>query len=231
MVTTVKNTSRPDGLKLDILNYGLPDTGKTFNIGSLKRMGFNPLVIACDPGGMTTLSGAGVDFVEIDKTKTAFEMIGDIYKGRFDLRPYDMVCIDGASNFSYMCLKETGENANDRRLDYARGNIDFRRLIDDVRRLPVHVVVNAFENELKSANGQIKYGAGCEGNKFAIQFTGLMNTVLRSFQYLDEQTNTYKYAIQTKFDGLHIARERTARCNMYEPNIETVVSKILNINQ
>lgn len=230
MAVMVKNSGRPDSYKLDILNYGLPDTGKTFNIGRLKNMGFNPLVIACDPGGMTTLQEYNVDFVEIDKTKTAFELIGDIYRGSFNIRQYDMICIDGASNFSYMCLKETGENSKDRRLDYAMGNIDFRRLIDDVRRLPVHVFINAFETEIK-ANGSIQYGAGCEGAKFSIQFTGLMNTVIRSFRYLDNDTKMYKYALQTKHDGMHIARERSSRCNQYEHCIEDVVSKILNIQR
>lgn len=226
----MKNTSQQGAAKLDILNYGLPDTHKTLAIGKLKEFGMNPLVFACDPGGLTTLSGFGVDYYEIDKPKTAFEILGMIYTNRLDLRKYNLICIDGASNFSYMCLKATGEDSRDRRLDYANGNIDFRRFIDDVRRLPFHVYINAFEVELKNVNGnQIQMGAGCDGNKYAIQFTGLMNTVLRSFRFVDEK-NQSNVAIQTSHDGLHIARERTRSCNQYEPDIISVVKKILKIN-
>lgn len=226
----MKNTSQQQAAKLDILNYGLPDTHKTLAIGKLKSIGFNPLVFACDPGGLTTLNGMEIDFFEIDKPKTAFEILGMIYTNKFSLQKYNLVCIDGASNFSYMCLKATGEDSRDRRLDYANGNINFRRFIDDVRRLPLHVYINAFEVELKNANGnQLQYGAGCEGNKYAIQFTGLMNTVLRSFAYVDDKGAT-RTGIQTKYDGLHISRERTSSCDMYEPDIISVVKKILKFN-
>ena len=223
----MKNTSNQNAAKLDILNYGLPDTHKTLSIGKLKSLGMRPLVFACDPGGMITLSGMGVDFFEITKPKDAFQVLGDIYSNRLNLAPYDLICIDGASNFSYMCLKATGEDSKDRRLDYANSNIDFRRFIDDVRRLPKHIYINAFEVELKGGSGAgVQYGACCEGNKYAIQFTGLMNTVLRSFAYVDESGKP-AVAIQTKYDGLHLARERSFSCDQYEPDIISVVKKIL----
>ena len=229
MAYQMKMTNQQSGLKLDLLNYGLPDTHKTLSIAKLQALGFNPLVLACDPGGMTTLQGFNIPFIEVNSPGDAFGWLGDVYKGRFQLGQYDLVCVDGASNFSYMCLKATGENSNDRRLDYARGNIEFRRFIDDVRRLPAHIYVNAFEGEIKSHPEGARFGAMCEGNKFAIQFTGLFNTVFHSLSYVENGQS--KVAVQCKFDGTHLARERTASCNPYEPSIDVAVSKILKLTK
>lgn len=224
--------SRQEGGKLDLLMYGLPDTEKTLSIAKLQAIGFNPLVIACDPGGMATLQGFDIPYIEIDKPATAFQWLGDVFRGAFNISPYNLICVDGASNFSYMCLKATGENSNDRRLDYARGNIEFRRFIDDVRRLPVNIYINAFETELKESNGAKYFGPMAEGNKFAIQFAGLMNNVFRSFRYQDENKQ-WKTAVQCSADGIHMARVRSQPqnpCNQFEHSLDVAVKKILNIN-
>lgn len=229
MAYQLKTTGTQQGMKLDLLNYGLPDTHKTLSIAKLAGLGFSPIVIACDPGGMTTLQGINVPYVEVSSPGDFFHWLGDVYKGKFNLSPYDLICVDGLSNFAYMCLKATGENSNDRRLDYARGNIEFRRAVDDVRRLPLHVYCNAFEGEIKNHPEGARFGPICEGNKFSIQFAGLFNSVFRSFNYVENGLN--KVAVQCKFDGSHIARERTASCNPYEPSIDVAVSKILKLNQ
>ncbi len=224
----IQNTAQAGGTKLDILNYGLPDTGKTLAIARLQALGFRPLVLACDPGGLTTLNSFNVDFIEIPRIKVLGQWLADAYQGRFNVSQYDMICVDGASNLSYMCLKETGEDSKDRRLDYGLANITFRRCIDDIRRLPNHIYMNAFEGEIKNAPEGAKFGAIVEGNKFSIQFTGLFNCVFRSFRYMDNNGNS-DIAIQTQFDGTYLARERKRICNQYEPSIDVAVRKILNI--
>lgn len=224
----LQTTQQQGAIKLDMLNYGMPDTEKTLAIARLQSVGFNPLVIACDPGGMVTLSSFNIPFIEISKVSDVREVLTDIKSGKLNMRQFDMICVDGASNFSYMCLKETGENSNDRRLDYGRGWIEFRKSIDDLRRLPFHFYINAFEAEIKNAPEGARFGAMAEGNKFAIQFTGLFNTVCRSFRYKDNQGNM-SVAVQMQFDGTHLARERRRVCAQYENSIDVAVKKILNI--
>ncbi|QPX75003.1 hypothetical protein QJS24_gp35 [Serratia phage vB_SmaS_Rovert] len=224
----IKTTNNRQNIKLDLLAYGLPNTEKTLSIARLQHAGFNPFVIACDPGGMSTLGEFNIPFIEIDKIADLYLAIGAIRKGQIDLRPYDLICLDGATNLSYMCLKATGENSPDRRLDYARGYIDFRRLIDDIRRFPMHVYMNAHEVLLKDG----KYGAMCEGAKYAIQFTGLMNHVInmRRVQVQDNNGNVAsKVIVQTSDDGVYTCRVRNKIVNMYEPTIVEAVQKILTI--
>lgn len=224
----VQNSSNVENLKLDLLVYGAPKTGKTHAIGQFKSLGFNPLVIACDPGGMLTLKEAGIDFISITSTEEMFRFIGDCNSGKFPfLKHYNMICIDGASNLSYLTLKETGERAKNRQLDYAQAQAPFLKLIDDIRRFPCHVYVNAWEGELKS-NGNVYHGATVEGQKLSIKFNGLFNTVFRLFHYYENGET--KSAVQTMPDGSHICGGRPNVCNPYEPSLMACVQKMLNLN-
>src|SRR5215467_3048123 len=157
MAYKMRSTQAGGVAKLDMINYGLPDTEKTLAIARLQALGFTPLVLACDPGGMTTLMNFDIQCIEIDKVSDMKEFLQDVRSGKFRLNSFNLVCVDGLSNFSYMCLKETGESANDRRLDYGRANIDFRKCLDDVRRIPMNVYCNAFEAELKNAPEGAKF--------------------------------------------------------------------------
>lgn len=224
---SVQNSSSLDALKLDLLVYGAPKTGKTHAIGQFVEMGLKPLVIACDPGGMITLKNIGVDFIEINKTSELFEFIRDCNSGAFPFfgRGYNMVCLDGASNLSYLTLKETGESSKNRMLDYAQAQAPFLKLIDGLRRFPCHFYANAWEGELKT-NGNVYYGAMAEGNKLSIKFNGLFNTVLRLFHYTDNQQ--IKTAVQTSPDGNHICGGRGLDLNQYEHTIGDCVNKIIN---
>lgn len=233
MAYQMKQTGGNNG-KLDLLAYGLPGTEKTLSIGRMARAGFNPFVLACDPGGMTTLKDFQIPYIEINKPADCIEIIRDIHQGKLDLRQFGMLVVDGASNLSYMCLKATGENANDRRLDYANYWIGFRRIIDELRRLPFHFYVNCHAAELKADSN--RWGAAIEGAKFSVGFTGQFNTVvaMRRIQDGSKDPQTGNPAapvyIQTQDDGIYNCKDRTNSCNMYERDLAQVAMKILSTN-
>lgn len=219
-----ESTNDTNIIKLDMLCYGLPDTEKTLNIAKMQHMGFRPLVLSCDPGGLVTLKNFSIKFKRINRPRDAFEFLGEVQKNPSILNPFDLVCIDGVSNLAYMCLKATGESANDRRLDYANANIFLRQIVDSVRRLPQHIYLNAHPGEL--SDGTI--GAAMEGAKDSIKFNGLMNHVVCMRRIPVDGNNQYKLVVQTRSDGKYIARTRDNRCNMFEDNFQDVVSKILS---
>lgn len=232
MAYQIKSTGGGNG-KLDLLAHGLPGTEKTLSIGRMAAAGFNPFIIACDPGGVVTLKQFSLPYIEISKPGDCLEIIKDIYAGKLDLRQYGMLCIDGATNLSYMCLKATGENANDRRLDYTNYWIGFRRIIDEFRRMPFHFYINALSGELKA--DQNKVGAVIEGSKYSVAFTGMFNTIvaMRRIQDGSKDQNgnlTAPVYIQTADDGIFHCKDRTNSCNMYERSMADVAMKILNNN-
>ncbi|AWD90206.1 hypothetical protein [Dickeya phage Sucellus] len=229
MAYTVKSTASQQHRKLDMLGYGMPGAGKTFGIGEFKRAGLEPFVLAADPGGLITIKSLDVPFVEINDKKTIIEVIKDIQTGKLDLRQYGVLCLDGLTNLSYLCLKETGESANDRRLDYSNYWISFKRIIDEFRRLPFHIYTNCLEGPLKE--GGERRGAFIEGSKFSIQLTGMFNTLVCYRSYISGVDNygnpVKKYFIQTGDDGIYHCRDRTGCCSFYENSIVDVVNKII----
>lgn len=231
MAYQVKNTGSPSHRKLDLLSHGLAGTEKTLSIGRFAERGFNPLVIACDPGGTTTLKNYNIPFIEIDKPSQLYEWIKDVNNGRFDMRPYGMLCLDGATNLSYMCLKATGESANDRRLDYANYWIGFRRLVDEMRRMPLHFYANCLSAELKQDGN--KWGPYVEGAKFCVQMAGMFNAVIAHRRIQDGSKDQFgnplaPVYLQTQDDGFFNCKERTNSCNMYERDLSEIAMKILN---
>lgn len=229
MAYQVKQTGGGSG-KLDLLAYGLPGTLKTLSIGYMADAGFNPLIIACDPGGTVTLKQYNLPFIEVNTPRDCIDIIKDIHSGKLDIRQYGMICLDGVSNLSYMCLKATGENANDRRLDYANHWITFRRIVDEFRRLPFHFYLNAHAGELKADSN--RWGAKIEGAQYSVALSGMFNTVVAmrriqdgKDQYGNPTSNVY---IQTQDDGNYNCKDRTNSCNMFERNLAEVALKIIN---
>lgn len=231
MAYQIKNTGSPSHRKLDLLSHGLAGTEKTLSIGRFANAGFAPLVIACDPGGTVTLKSFNIPYIEVDKPGTLYEIIKDIHSGKLDLRQYGMICVDGLTNLSYMCLKATGESANDRRLDYANYWIGFRRLVDELRRLPLHFYANCLSAEIKQdAN---KWGPYIEGGKFCIQLAGMFNAVIAHRRIQDGSKDNFgnplaPVYLQTLDDGFFNCKERTNSCNMFERDLSEIAIKILN---
>lgn len=231
MAYVLKDSASPQAPKLDLLAHGLPGTQKTLSIGRFAQAGLYPFVIACDPGGMTTLKGISVPFAECSSPLDVISVIKDIHSGKIDMRRHGMICIDGATELSYMCLKATGESANDRRLDYTNYWMGFRRIIDEVRRMPQHVYINCLSTQLK--NDGNRWGAGIEGAKYSVQFTGLFNTVAAMRHINDGAVNPQTGSpvanvyIQLQDDGIYNCKDRTMSCNMFEQDLSVVAQKIL----
>lgn len=180
MAIVRKNTSglvTPDGIKLKILVYGLPGTGKTSFLGTVPNIGIG----ACETGlgrGLLSVAGENLEYAELNNLADVEELcVGKAFPDKEAL---------GLDSLSFTCRTIIKDAAL--KIPRTRGDSDKRRQgipeLDDYmvmgemgRRLlraliaqPQHVVVTATEKykgpDLETGQGDAKTGPDLPGEMF-----------------------------------------------------------------
>lgn len=209
------NTDSNGDFFLDILCYADAGCTKTTQIATLKQAGFNPFILSCEHKATLSLRGHNIDGVVCDSFSAARQFVNDAWNNQFfRAKGYDFVCLDGASTLSFMALKETASK-KDRRLEYAEAYINFKNLIDDLRKFGVHLYVNAHA-VLNKANNKI--GPKVEGDKFCVDFAGMFATVF-NIRNLADNSGVNHLVFQTFDDGVYNCKDRNLTVD-FKPKLD-----------
>jgi phage nucleotide-binding protein len=204
-----------------ILCYGQSGAGKTSLIPTLP----NPVVLSAE-GGLLSIAGANVPFIEInsmDALREAYEwlMKSDEAKG------FQSVAIDSISEIAEVVLNHEKKTNKDPRAAYGSMQEQMADVIRAFRDLPGrHVLMTAKLEKTQDEMGRVLYSPSMPGNKTGQSLPYFFDEVLALRVERDAEGGTQR-ALMCDSDGLWLAKDRSGKLGAWEgPDLGAVIAKI-----
>lgn len=221
MAIQLKST---DGLSADgvkMLVYGQAGAGKTTCIATLPA----PVILSAE-GGLLSLSGADIPFIEITSMADLMESYTWLTSSA-EASGFESVAIDSISEIAEVCLSVEKKATKDPRQAYGAMHEHMSDLIRAFRDLPnKHVLMTAKVEKSQDEMGRILYSPSAPGQKLGPQLPYFFDEVLALRVERDADGNTQR-AFMCDSDGLWTAKDRSGRLDSWEaPNLNDIINKI-----
>lgn len=208
-----------DGVKM--LVYGAAGAGKTSLIPTLPA----PVVLSAE-GGLLSIAGASVPFVEVQDMDTLREAYVWL-KESAEAKPYKSVCLDSISEVAEVVLAAELRKNKDGRAAYGEMNSTMAELIRAFRDLPGrHVYMSAKLEKSQDETGRMLYNPSMPGKSLTQQLPYFFDFVFPLRVERDAEGNTQR-ALMTDSDGLWLAKSRSHQLDAWEaPDLGAIIAKI-----
>ncbi len=221
MAINLRNTNDVSINGVKVLVYGQAGAGKTHLIRTLPR----PVILSAE-GGLLSLQGTGIPYVEINNLTTLTEA----YKWLTDsneTKDFDCVALDSISEIAEVVLSSEKKTAKDPRQAYGAMADQMTDLIRAFRDLPgKHVYFSAKMEKTQDEMGRMLYYPSLPGNKVGQQLPYFFDEVLALRVERDSEGATQR-ALMCESDGLWLAKDRSGKLSPWEePDLGLVISKI-----
>lgn len=221
MAINLRNTNDVSVNGVKVLVYGQAGAGKTHLIRTLPR----PVILSAE-GGLLSLQGTGIPYVEITNLTTLTEA----YKWLIDsseTKDFDAVALDSISEIAEVVLSSEKKTAKDPRQAYGAMADQMTDLIRAFRDLPgKHVYFSAKMEKTQDEMGRLLYYPSLPGNKVGQQLPYFFDEVLALRVERDSEGATQR-ALMCESDGLWLAKDRSGKLSPWEePDLGAVIAKI-----
>lgn len=221
MAINLRNTNDVSVNGVKVLVYGQAGAGKTHLIRTLPH----PVILSAE-GGLLSLQGTGIPYVEISNLATLTEA----YKWLMDsseTKDFDAVALDSISEIAEVVLSSEKKTAKDPRQAYGAMADQMTDLIRAFRDLPgKHVYFSAKMEKTQDEMGRLLYYPSLPGNKVGQQLPYFFDEVLALRVERDSEGATQR-ALMCESDGLWLAKDRSGKLSPWEePDLGVIISKI-----
>lgn len=224
-ITTAAQAAALHGVK--ILCYGRAGMGKT----TLCATAPTPIILSAE-AGLLSLRKYDIPVIEIktiDDLQDAYQWATESAEAAH----FETICLDSLSEIAEVVLSNAKRTSKDPRQAYGelieRMGVTVRAFRDLSGK---HVYMSAKQESIKDETaGTTTYGPSMPGSKLGGQLPYMFDEVLRLTVGRTPDGTEYRY-LQTRPDFQSEAKDRSgALAAMEEPNLTTVINKILNISQ
>ena len=226
MAINLRNTNDVSVNGVKVLVYGQAGAGKTHLIRTLPH----PVILSAE-GGLLSLQGTGIPYVEISNLATLTET----YKWLLDsneTKEFQCVALDSISEIAEVVLSSEKKTAKDPRQAYGAMADQMTDLIRAFRDLPgKHVYFSAKMEKTQDEMGRLLYYPSLPGNKVGQQLPYFFDEVLALRVERDSEGATQR-ALMCESDGLWLAKDRSGKLSPWEePDLGEVIKKIGGSNE
>lgn len=224
-ITTAAQAAALHGVK--ILCYGRAGMGKT----TLCATAPTPIILSAE-AGLLSLRKYDIPVIEIktiDDLQDAYQWATESAEAAH----FETICLDSLSEIAEVVLSNAKRTSKDPRQAYGelieRMGVTVRAFRDLSGK---HIYMSAKQESIKDETaGTTSYGPSMPGSKLGGQLPYMFDEVLRLTVGRTPDGTEYRY-LQTRPDFQSEAKDRSGALDaMEEPNLTTVVNKILNISQ
>lgn len=221
MAINLKSTGNLAGNGVKLLVYGQAGAGKTSLIPTLP----NPIVLSAE-GGLLSIQDAELPYIEI----TTMAELQEAYKWlaeSAEAAQFESVAIDSISEIAEVCLNYEKKVNKDPRAAYGAMQEQMADIIRAFRDLPAkHVYMSAKLEKTQDEMGRILYAPSMPGNKTGQSLPYFFDEVLALRVEKDAEGATQR-ALMCDSDGLWLAKDRSGKCDAWEPaDLGAIITKI-----
>lgn len=219
MAIQLRNTNDVHTFKVKALVYGQAGAGKT----TLATTMPNPVIISAE-GGLLSISGSNIPFVEISTMDDLMEVYQWISAGEGSV--FDSVVIDSISEIAEVVLNDEKKRNKDGRAAYGEMASKMTGIIRDFRDLPKHVLMTAKLEKSQDEMGRMLYSPSMPGSKLSQMLPYYFDTMFALRVEKDADGNTHR-ALMCDSDGLWQAKCRIHGVQQWEqPDLGAIIRKI-----
>lgn len=208
--------------KVNALIYGESGAGKTRLALTCDR----PLVISAE-GGLLSLAGHDVPYIEVTDIKTAREAVKHITQHAAE---YGTIIFDSLSEVAEIVLADLMQKTPDPRKVYPEMESAVTRLIRQLRELPCSVIWIAKQTTVTDDAGRKSYTPMVPGQRFSDKLPYLMDLVGRLVvDAVQKEDGTISHRRTLRFvpDGTFTAKDRSGKLPELCPaNIQKIIERI-----
>jgi phage nucleotide-binding protein len=221
MAITLKSSGDVAASQVRLLVYGQAGAGKTSLIPSLPA----PVILSAE-GGLLSIAGSNLPFVEINSVETLREAYQWLTESS-EAAQFQSVALDSISEIAEVVLANEKATAKDPRQAYGALQDVMGGIIRAFRDLPGrHVYFTAKLEKSQDEMGRILYSPSMPGAKLGQQLPYFFDLVLPLRVEKDAEGNTVR-SLQCQSDGLWTAKDRSGRLDPWEPaDLGHVIRKI-----
>jgi phage nucleotide-binding protein len=221
MAITLKSSGDVAASQVRLLVYGQAGAGKTSLIPSLP----DPVILSAE-GGLLSIAGSNLPFVEINSVDTLREAYQWLTESS-EAAQFQSVALDSISEIAEVVLANEKATAKDPRQAYGALQDVMGGIIRAFRDLPGrHVYFTAKLEKSQDEMGRILYSPSMPGAKLGQQLPYFFDLVLPLRVEKDAEGNTVR-SLQCQSDGLWTAKDRSGRLDPWEPaDLGHVIRKI-----
>jgi hypothetical protein len=221
MAISLRRTKEIMNRGVKVLVYGPAGAGKTCLIPTLE----NPVILSAE-GGLLSIQGFDVPFIEIDSMETlkeAYIWLTDSEEGQ----AFKSVALDSISEIGEVVLSFEKKATKDPRAAYGAMQDQMSEMIRAFRDLPGrHVYFSAKLEKSQDETGMILYAPSMPGNKAGQSLPYFFDEVLALRVERDADGNAQR-ALMCDSDGLWTAKDRSGRLDKWEtPDLGAIIAKI-----
>ena len=219
----IKNTNTlHNSGKINALIYGESGAGKTRLALTCDR----PLVISAE-GGLMSLQGADIPYIEVSDIKSAREAVGYAIKHAAE---YGTIIFDSLSEIAEIVLADLLQKTPDPRKVYPEMESAVTRLIRQLRELSCSVIWIAKQTTVTDDAGRKSYAPLVPGQKFSDKLPYLLDLVGRLVvDTVQKEDGTVSHRRTLRFvpDGTFTAKDRSGKLPELCPaNIQKIIERI-----
>ncbi len=193
-----------------LLVYGQAGAGKTSLIPSLPA----PVILSAE-GGLLSIAGSNLPFVEINSVETLREAYEWLTESS-EAAQFESVALDSISEIAEVVLANEKATAKDPRQAYGALQDVMGGIIRAFRDLPgKHVYFTAKLEKSQDEMGRILYSPSMPGAKLGQQLPYFFDLVLPLRVEKDADGNTVR-SLQCQSDGIWTAKDRSGRLAPWE---------------
>jgi phage nucleotide-binding protein len=204
-----------------VLVYGQAGVGKTTLIPGLP----SPIILSAE-GGLLSLSGLDIPYIEIDTMAALMESWRWLSESE-ESKDFKSVALDSISEIAEVILSAEKKQTKDPRQAYGSMQDQMAEIIRAFRDLPGrHVYMTAKVEKSQDELGRVFYAPSMPGNKAAQQLPYFFDEVFALRIEKDQEGVPYR-ALMCDSDGLWFAKDRSGKLDDWEePSLSTIIKKI-----
>ena len=221
MAINLRSTGGLSANGVKMLVYGNAGAGKTSLIPTLP----NPVVLSAE-GGLLSIQGANVPFIEINSMATLMEAYTWLTESEESKR-FDSVALDSISEIGEVVLAEELKKNKDGRAAYGELNTVMASMIRAFRDLPnKHVYFTAKCDKSQDETGRMLYAPSMPGKSLSMQIPYFFDLLL-ALRVEKDQEGIAQRALMCDSDGIWQAKDRSGKLDTWEaPDLGAIIRKI-----
>jgi len=221
MAINLRSTGGLSANGVKMLVYGNAGSGKTSLIPTLP----SPVVLSAE-GGLLSIQGADVPFIEINSMATLMEAYSWLTES-VEAKQFESVALDSISEIGEVVLAEELKKNKDGRAAYGELNTVMASMIRAFRDLPnKHVYFTAKCDKSQDETGRMLYAPSMPGKSLSMQIPYFFDLLLALRVEKDAEGNAQR-ALMCDSDGIWQAKDRSGKLDTWEaPDLGAIINKI-----
>lgn len=221
MAINLRSTGGLSANGVKMLVYGNAGVGKTSLIPTLP----NPVVLSAE-GGLLSIQGADVPFIEINSMATLMEAYTWLTESE-ESKQFESVALDSISEIGEVVLAEELKRNKDGRAAYGELNTVMASMIRAFRDLPnKHVYFTAKCDKSQDETGRMLFAPSMPGKSLSMQIPYFFDLLL-ALRVEKDAEGVAQRALMCDSDGIWQAKDRSGKLEQWEaPDLGAIIAKI-----